>query len=78
MLKIRDNKNRSRWNYYFIARNRIAVYINGDKTKSVETDLPEGHWKMLLDRDEINLNGINEISGKIIIPPTSGMIFSKN
>ena len=24
MLKIRDNKNRSRWNYYFIARNRIA------------------------------------------------------
>ena len=61
----------------YVIRDRIAVYMNGDPKKSVSTELPEGQWKLIVNRDEINLNGINEISGTITIPPTSGMVLKR-
>jgi hypothetical protein len=51
--------------------------MNGDPKKSVSTELPEGQWKLIVNRDEINLDGINEISGTITIPPTSGMVLKR-
>lgn len=61
----------------YVIRDRIAVYMNADPKKSVSTELPEGQWKLIVNRDEINLDGINEISGTITIPPTSGMVLKR-
>ena len=61
----------------YVIRNRIAVYINGENSTAVETDLPEGKWQLIVDNEEVNLNGIRQFSGKISIPPTSGMVLQK-
>ena len=61
----------------YVIRNRIAVYINGENSTAVETDLPEGKWQLIVDNDEVNLNGIRQVSGKISIPPTSGMVLQR-
>lgn len=61
----------------YVIRNRIAVYINGENSTAVETDLPEGKWQLIVDNEEVNLNGIRQVSGKISIPPTSGMVLQK-
>ncbi len=58
----------------YTIQDRIAVYINGSKLTSVETELPIGDWKLLADHKKIDKNGIRDISGSISIPPTSGMI----
>ena len=58
-------------------RNRIAVYINGENSTAVETDLPEGKWQLIVNNEEVNLNGIRQVSGKISIPPTSGMVLQR-
>jgi len=61
----------------YVIRNRIAVYINGENSTAVETYLPEGEWQLIVDNEEVNLNGIRQFSGKISIPPTSGMVLQK-
>ena len=61
----------------YVIRNRIAVYINGENSTAVETDLPEGKWQLIVDNEEVNLNGIRQVSGKISIPPTSGMVLQR-
>ena len=61
----------------YVIRNRIAVYINGENSTAVETDLPEGKWQLMVNQNEVNLNGIRQVSGKISIPPTSGMVLQK-
>jgi pullulanase/glycogen debranching enzyme len=61
----------------YVIRNRIAVYINGENSTAVETDLPEGKWQLIVNNEEVNLNGIRQVSGKISIPPTSGMVLQR-
>ena len=61
----------------YVIRNRIAVYINGENSTAVETDLPEGKWQLMVNKNEVNLNGIRQVSGKISIPPTSGMVLQR-
>ena len=61
----------------YVIRNRIAVYINGENSTAVETDLPEGKWQLMVNQNEVNLNGIRQVSGKISIPPTSGMVLQR-
>ena len=61
----------------YVIRDRIAVYINGENSTAVETDLPEGKWQLIVNNEEVNLNGIRQVSGKISIPPTSGMVLQR-
>ena len=61
----------------YMIRDRIAVYINGENSTAVETDLPEGKWQLIVNNEEVNLNGIRQVSGKISIPPTSGIVLQR-
>ena len=61
----------------YVIRNRIAVYINGENSTGIETDLPPGNWQLMVNQNEVNLSGIRQISGKISIPPTSGMVLQR-
>ncbi len=61
----------------YVIRDRIAVYINGENSTAVETDLPEGKWQLIVNNEEVNLNGMLTISGEITIPPTSGLILKR-
>ena len=61
----------------YVIRDRIAVYINGENSTAVETDLPEGKWQLIVNNEEVNLNGIRQVSGKISIPLTSGMVLQR-
>jgi pullulanase/glycogen debranching enzyme len=61
----------------YVIRDRIAVYINSENSTAVETDLPEGKWQLIVNNEEVNLNGILTVSGKITIPPTSGLILKR-
>jgi len=61
----------------YVIRDRIAVYINGEKSAKVETELPEGQWRVVANGEKVNGNGIQDISGKITLPPTSGMILKR-
>ncbi len=58
-------------------RDRIAIYINGENSTAVETDLPEGKWQLMVNQNKVNVNGIRQVSGKISIPPTSGMVLQR-
>jgi len=61
----------------YVIRNRIAVYINGENSTGIETDLPPGNWQLMVNQNEVNLNGIRQVSGKISIPPTSGIVLQR-
>ena len=61
----------------YVIRGRIAVYINGENSTAVETDLPPGNWQLMVNQNEVNLNGIRQVSGKISIPPTSGIVLQR-
>ena len=61
----------------YVIRDRIAVYINGENSTAVETDLPEGKWQLIVNNEEVNLNGMLTVSGEITIPPTSGLILKR-
>ncbi|MBT3937687.1 MAG: hypothetical protein HOF45_08645 [Candidatus Marinimicrobia bacterium] len=61
----------------YVIHNRVAVYINGDSKKSISTELPKGEWMLVADNQIVNLNGIQTLSGKIDIPPTSGIVLIK-
>ncbi len=61
----------------YVIRDRIAVYINGENSNAVETDLPEGKWQLIVNNEEVNLNGMLTVSGEITIPPTSGLILKR-
>ena len=61
----------------YVIRDRIAVYINGENSNAVETDLPEGKWQLIVNNEEVNLDGMLIVSGKITIPPTSGLILKR-
>jgi len=61
----------------YMIRDRIAVYINGENSTAVETELPEGKWQLIVNNEEVNLNGIRQVSSKISIPPTSGMVLQR-
>ncbi len=61
----------------YVIRDRIAVYINGENSTAVETDLPEGKWQLIVNNEKVNLNGIRQVSGKISIPPTSGIVLQR-
>ena len=61
----------------YVIRDRIAIYINGENSTAVETDLPEGKWQLIVNNEEVNLNGIRQVSGKISIPPTSGIVLQR-
>ena len=61
----------------YVIRDRIAVYINGESSNAIETELPEGTWRVIADGEKVNINGIREISGSITLPPTSGMVLQR-
>jgi pullulanase/glycogen debranching enzyme len=61
----------------YVIRDRVAVYINGENSMGIDTDLPLGNWQLMVNQNEVNLNGIRQISGKISIPPTSGMVLQR-
>ena len=61
----------------YVIRDRIAIYINGENSTAVETDLPEGKWQLIVNNEEVNLNGMLTVSGEITIPPTSGLILKR-
>jgi len=53
---ISDNANGDSWK-------DILVYFNGNASDKM-VDLPEGKWKMVLNQEDINQEGIIEVSGK--------------
>jgi|TARA_B110000495_G_scaffold70741_1_gene60380 hypothetical protein len=61
----------------YVIRDRIAVYINGENSNAIETELPEGTWRVIADGEKVNINGIREISGTITLPATSGMVLQR-
>ena len=61
----------------YIIRNRIGVYINGNPNDSVSTELPDGTWSIIANGEKVDTNGIGTISGKISIPPTSGVVLKR-
>ena len=62
----------------YTIKNKVAVYINGDSSSSVSTELPQGNWVLLANENFANVNGLQTISGDLTIPPTSGCILIKN
>jgi len=55
----------------------VAVYLNGSKAEPVSTELPEGEWKLLANKEQVNPDGIQTMSGMITLPRTSGMVLQK-
>ncbi|HIB05763.1 MAG TPA: DUF3459 domain-containing protein, partial [Candidatus Marinimicrobia bacterium] len=61
----------------YVIKNSVAVYLNGSKAEPVSTELPEGEWKLLANKEQVNPDGIQTMSGMITIPRTSGMVLQK-
>jgi pullulanase/glycogen debranching enzyme len=61
----------------YTIRDRIAVYLNGDKNKSIDVMLPDGNWLMVANHNQVNAKGIKTLSGQINIPVTSGVVLIK-
>ena len=61
----------------YVIKNSVAVYLNGSKAEPVSTELPEGEWKLLANKEQVNPDGIQTMSGMITLPHTSGMVLQK-
>lgn len=56
----------------------FIVTMNGNRERKHKINLPAGNWKVLADGDSVHLRGnITEVSGDVIIPPSSGIILQK-
>jgi len=58
-------------------RENIIVLLNGDAVKTMDVKLPTGEWQVLVDEKSVNLNEGILIHGKILVPPTSGVVLKK-
>ena len=55
----------------------IAVLFNGNIDSAINVDMPEGKWKLILNENSFDINGIDTIEGQINIDQRSGMILVK-
>ena len=51
-----------------------VLVFNGDTEKSAKVTLPVGKWVVVADKDRAGLSAIDNVSGSIIVPPTSSFI----
>lgn len=57
---------------------QIIVCLNGEKDQPLEIALPQGEWKMIVNSEKVDFNGIKNESGPVTIPAISGAVFVKN
>ena len=62
----------------YILQDKFIVAMNGDSKNNLELGLPDGDWKVLVDRNEVNLESQNNMSNKLNVEPTSGVVLKKN
>ena len=58
-------------------KEKLFVVLNGEQKKQITVKLPKGKWHLLVDGESVNLNANKNFNGKITVPATSGMVFSK-
>ena len=59
-------------------QDQFIVALNGDPKNNLEIDLPDGDWKVLVDRNDVNLKSQINISNNLKVEPTSGIVLIKN
>lgn len=67
--RLKDNANGDTWK-------NIVVLFNGnvgDKT----VKLPEGKWNMVVDGEVVNLKGIKQVEGTVVLPGTTAWVLYK-
>ncbi|MFQ6606471.1 MAG: pullulanase [Fidelibacterota bacterium] len=58
----------------YLLKDRFIVALNGETKDSLDISLPPGNWKVLVDENEVNLNGHKSLQRQVSIPPTSGIV----
>jgi len=61
----------------YILKNRFAVILNGDPHRSLKISLPIGSWKILVDKESVDPDGKQVVTGTISVPHTSGMVLKR-
>lgn len=59
-------------------QDKIMVCLNGEENKALKINLPEGYWLQIVNEEKVELEGIQQLTGEVMIPPTSGAVFVKN
>ena len=62
---------------YFID-DKIAILINGNIKSDFQFELPDGNWKLILDENDFDLNGLKNIQNLIMVEERSGTILIKS
>ncbi len=55
-------------------QDKLIVAINGDPINELKIDLPDGDWKVLVNRGRVDLTGNETLSNKLTVKPTSGIV----
>ena len=55
----------------------FVVLFNAHPLKEVVCDLPKGKWDVLVNPDKAGINPFKTVTGKIIIPTSSGFVLKK-
>ena len=62
---------------YFID-DKIAILINGNIKSDFQFELPDGNWKLILDENDFDLNGLKNIQNLKMVEERSGTILIKS
>lgn len=55
----------------------FVVLFNAHPLKEVVCNLPKGKWEVLVNKDKAGLKVLDEVSGKISIPTSTGLVLKK-
>ena len=55
-------------------QDKLIVAINGDPINELKIDLPDGDWKVLVNRGRVDLTGNETLSNKLTVKLTSGIV----
>jgi len=62
----------------YLLKDKFLVALNGEIKDSLEISLPGGNWKVLVDGDQVNLNGSRYLQRQVVVPPTSGLVLLRS
>ena len=56
----------------------LLVIVNGNASRAFEFELPKGIWTIVANAHSVSLNGsLGNVSQKVAVPPTSGMVLTQ-
>jgi pullulanase/glycogen debranching enzyme len=56
---------------------RFIVLFNADRQKTESFNLPEGEWEILADKDKAGIEPLGNVSNKVDILPSTGMVLKR-